>query len=328
MNKLQENIINNISKIMIANRFTINYIKEFERNANIFFSWCNKQKNTNFLELNVKDFIQYKNFICKLKSKNNPDEILAISTINKKLEAVKKIYYYMYENELINENYFHNFNFKITHGKKNYRRPFTREEISFILNQIDTSTKIGLRNKAMFELIYSSGLRVNEVANLKLYDLFFDREEMIVRGKFDKDRIVPISDIALEYLIKYLKSRKDDCEYVFIGYGGKSCKKKLKSTHISRIFRQLLRKNDMDFTYFSTHSIRHSTATHLLENGANLRHVQELLGHKEIETTVRYTHVQIDNLLRIFRKYHPREHDMFDVIDEKYKEKVLSLLHK
>ncbi len=328
MNKLQENIINNIYKIMIANRFTINHIKEFKRNAKIFFLWCNKQKNKNFLKFTIKDFIRYKNFICKLKSKNNPNEFLSISTINKKLEAVKKIYNYMYENELISENFFHNFNFKITHGKKNYRRAFIREEISFILNQIDTSTKIGLRNKAMFELIYSSGLRVNEIANLKLYDLFLDREEMIVRGKFDKDRVVPISDIALEHLIRYLESRKDDCEYAFIGYGGKSCRKKLKSTHISRIFRQLLRKNDMDFPYFSTHSIRHSTATHLLENGASLRHVQELLGHKEIETTVRYTHVQIDNLSRIFRKYHPREHDMFDVIDEKYKEKVLSLLHK
>ena len=92
----------------------------------------------------------------------------------------------------------------------------------------------------------------------------------------------------------------------------------MKPGSISDRFHDLLIKYDMYKKELSAHSIRHSTATHLLDNGANIRHVQELLGHKELSTTERYTHVQTEGVARIFRKYHPREHDLFETVDNEY----------
>ena len=104
--------------------------------------------------------------------------------------------------------------------------------------------------------------------------------------------------------------------------------KNMRSKQISRIFRTYLRKFEMDSPNISTHSVRHSTATHLLDNGASVRHVQELLGHKNIETTVRYTHIQTDGLYKIFRKYHPREHELFEMVDDDYLTELDLLIEK
>ena len=149
---------------------------------------------------------------------------------------------------------------------------------------------------------------------------------MIVRGKFDRDRVVPISRLAAAFLRHYLGSRVNNPEQpVFVGLYGRHAKKSLKPDTISDIFRALLRKHDMKEKETTTHSIRHSTATHLLDNGAGIRHVQELLGHRNLETTAHYTHVQTEGLFRIFRKYHPREHELFEIADEAYEERLKKL---
>ena len=102
----------------------------------------------------------------------------------------------------------------------------------------------------------------------------------------------------------------------------------IRSTSISERFRILLRRYDMDKPEISTHSIRHSTATHLLEAGASVRHVQELLGHSSIESTVRYTHVMTDNLAKVYRRYHPREHELFEIADEDYQRRLQGMFSR
>ena len=109
---------------------------------------------------------------------------------------------------------------------------------------------------------------------------------------------------------------------MFLGTRGPTKTGHLRSTSISERFRDLLRRFDMDKKEISTHSVRHSTATHLLENGASVRHVQELLGHSNIESTVRYTHVMIDSLAKVYRKHHPREHELFEVVDQEYERRL------
>jgi site-specific recombinase XerD len=179
----------------------------------------------------------------------------------------------------------------------------------------------------LFELIYSSGLRVAEAASLKREDVNLDRREIIVRGKGERDRLVPVSKLAAAFLELYLGQRIVPCMWVFPGGSrGIQTGSHIRPASISERFRDLLRRFDMDKKEISTHSIRHSTATHLLENGASVRHVQELLGHKSIETTVRYTHIQIDGLTKMYRKYHPREHELFETVDEEYYKQLNTLL--
>jgi len=179
----------------------------------------------------------------------------------------------------------------------------------------------------LFELIYSSGLRVSEAAGIKVRDIDFQRREMIVHGKWDRERVVPFSKVAKDFLLVFLGQRIETPEaWVFTGTSGRSFGRNLRGTSISRRFRKLLMQFNMDKKEISTHSIRHSTATHLLENGASIRHIQELLGHRYIETTVRYTQIQTDGVFKVFRKYHPREHELFEAVDDEYKRRFETLL--
>jgi site-specific recombinase XerD len=167
---------------------------------------------------------------------------------------------------------------------------------------------------------------VNEAASLKVGDIDFEGRLMVVRGKFDRDRMVPVSEVARDFLVRYLGDKIEHNEaWVFVGSRGSTKGGHLRSTSISERFRLRLREFGMDKPEISTHSIRHSTATHLLENGASIRHVQELLGHRSIESTVRYTHVMTDSLAKIYRRHHPREHELYEEVDEDYEARLSRL---
>ena len=154
---------------------------------------------------------------------------------------------------------------------------------------------------------------------MRIEDIDFITRQIIVRGKFNRERAVPISKVARDFLLVYLGQRIEQGEgAVFAGNRGMDENTAITSSYISERFRYLLRKFDMDKKEISTHSMRHSTATHLLENGASIRHVQELLGHKSIEATVRYTQLQVDNIKKVYRKYHPRENKLYEAVDEQY----------
>jgi len=146
---------------------------------------------------------------------------------------------------------------------------------------------------------------------------------MLVRGKFARDRIVPISKVARDYLALYLKNRvynKD--EPVFCGVHRKASMRPLQPESISRRFTGLLKRYGMKKKELSAHSIRHANASQLLDNGAGIRHVQEILGHKNPETTAQYTHTQGAKLAKIYRKYHPQEYDLFDAVDDVYAKRL------
>jgi integrase/recombinase XerD len=138
--------------------------------------------------------------------------------------------------------------------------------------------------------------------------------------------MVPVSEVARDFLVRYLgdKLERPDA-WVFVGSRGATKGGHLRGSSISERFRILLREFGMDKPEISTHSIRHSTATHLLENGASVRHVQELLGHRCIESTVRYTQVMTDALAKVYRRHHPREHELFETVDEEYEKRLSAL---
>ena len=175
------------------------------------------------------------------------------------------------------------------------------EEIDRLIGSIDASTTKGLRDRAMLEVLYSCGLRVSELCDLRLGDLFFGEGYIRVIGKGDKQRLVPVSGMARDRIQLYLeardKSRRKD-EFVFLNNRGKQ----LTRVMIFTIIKQAALRAGID-KKISPHTFRHSFATHLLEGGANIRQVQELLGHENILTTEIYTHLDNTHLRQTLEEH-------------------------
>ncbi|MDX2190826.1 MAG: site-specific tyrosine recombinase XerD [Bacteroidota bacterium] len=184
----------------------------------------------------------------------------------------------------------------------------TIQDIDRILDAIDVSTPEGYRNKTMIELLYSSGLRVTELVELKITNILKDLGFLKIVGKGNKERIVPVGNEALKFLITYIdevrvhiQPKKTFENHVFLNKRG---------TKISRVMVFLMIKSIVEKSGIkkkvSPHTFRHSFATHLVEGGADLRAVQEMLGHESITTTEIYTHLDRDYLKQIITDFHPR----------------------
>ena len=181
------------------------------------------------------------------------------------------------------------------------------EEITNIINQIDLSKPEGGRNKAIIETMYSCGLRVTEVVNLKISCLYLDVDFVRVIGKGDKERLVPIGSDAIKYINLYKDTQRVHMpiqagfeDYLFLNNRGKS----LSRIMIFYIIKDLAKKAGVTKN-ISPHTFRHSFATHLVEGGADLRAVQEMLGHESITTTEIYTHLDRDFLRSTLQQFHP-----------------------
>jgi integrase/recombinase XerD len=181
-------------------------------------------------------------------------------------------------------------------------------ESNDLINAIDLSKPEGLRNKAMIETLYSCGLRVSELVNLKLSNLHFDEEFVKIQGKSDKERLVPINKQAIEDITKYmgdyrtkLNVDKESANILFLNRRGKQ----LSRVMIFTIIKNLAQKINMSKS-ISPHTFRHSFASQLINGGADLRAVQEMLGHESILTTEIYTHLDKDYLKDTINRHHPR----------------------
>jgi len=184
----------------------------------------------------------------------------------------------------------------------------TVEEIDRLISRIDLSTPEGRRNKAMLELMYSCGLRVSELVNFRLTDIYRDEGFIRVIGKGDKERLVPVSGRALKEIDLYLPDRhslsvkkKEDADILFLNRRGG----RLSRVMVFTVIKELAQKAGLK-KHVSPHTFRHSFATHLVEGGADLRAVQEMLGHESILTTEIYTHLDREYLRENILSYHPR----------------------
>lgn len=183
------------------------------------------------------------------------------------------------------------------------------QELDRLMKAPDTATPRGLRDRAILELFFSTGLRISELTNLSIDDVDLTRDEFSVRGKGDKIRVVFLSDNAKESIRKYLKARKDMSDALFIQYSknAKSAKDlRLSPRAVQRMMKTCAAKAGIT-RKVSPHVIRHSFATDLLSNGADLRSVQALLGHANIGTTQIYTHVTDKHLRDVHKKFHGRK---------------------
>ena len=182
-------------------------------------------------------------------------------------------------------------------------------EIDLLLEQIDLEHPQGYRNRAMLEMLYGSGIRVSELVNLSLSNLFFEENLIRVTGKGNKQRLVPMGKLNKKFILFYINNfrlqQKIDSVYqdiVFLNRNGKILTRQM----IFTIIKQLALKANIE-KKIGPHTFRHSFATHLLENGADLRTIQILMGHENITTTEMYTHLDTQHLRSVIERFHPRD---------------------
>ncbi|MFD0836525.1 site-specific tyrosine recombinase XerD [Mariniflexile aquimaris] len=185
----------------------------------------------------------------------------------------------------------------------------SEDEIDRIINAIDLSTPEGERNRAMLETLYGCGLRVSELTNLKISDLFFDEGFIKVTGKGDKQRFVPIVNVTQKYITIYRTEIRNHMsvkpgfeDTLFLNRRGKQLTRAMVFTIIKQLAEKIGLKKSI-----SPHTFRHSFATHLLQNNADLRSIQLMLGHESITTTEIYVHLDKSHLTKVVEKYHPRK---------------------
>ncbi|RYZ95572.1 MAG: tyrosine recombinase [Proteobacteria bacterium] len=202
---------------------------------------------------------------------------------------------------------------EVASPKRRLPKTISHDAIAALLASPDLTQDEGIRDKAMLELLYASGLRVSELANIKRGDLSLDQSWLKVFGKGSKERRVPVGESALAWLKKYSQEAYPRmnlgfaCEMLFIG-GSPAKPRALNRQEIWKIVKtHAARAKIPGAAAISPHSLRHSFATHLLEGGMNLRSVQTLLGHADISTTEIYTHVEERRLLEAHKKFHPRK---------------------
>lgn len=188
------------------------------------------------------------------------------------------------------------------------------DEIERLVNQIDITTEVGLRDRAIIELLFSSGLRVSELINLNRDHVNTKRREFMVRGKGQKDRPIFISESAADWVTQYLDKRDDNLPPLFLNYSRHNEPttsgdfRRLTARSVQRIVTRYARLAGIT-KHVSPHTMRHSFATDLLMNGADLRSVQSMLGHSNISTTQVYTHVTDEHLREVYEKFHSETTD-------------------
>lgn len=182
------------------------------------------------------------------------------------------------------------------------------EEVETLIETPDTTTILGIRDRAILEVMYATGLRVSELISLKLSDLHLSLGLIQTIGKGDKERIIPLGDLAIKWIEKYLNESRSSLSYhkepqpfLFLNHHGRG----LTRQGIWKNLRQIVKDAGID-KEVTPHTLRHSFATHLLENGADLRVVQELLGHADISTTQIYTHITKQRMADVYKEYFPR----------------------
>lgn len=289
--------------LKIDKRMSSNTIYNYVKDVKAFYSFIYKNKYEDIINITDEDAlkIEEKDIHNYLKHINTNYET---DSINRFISSIKQYFKFLEIMDYIKINP----SLMITHSKKEDKLPtyLSEEEVERLLN-IELNNEYDYRNKAMLELMYGTGLRVSELVNLKVEDISLENDTVRTITKGNKERIIPIGDYAMYYIKEYIRNYRNKLlknkisDYLFLNNLG---------SHYSRqslfiLIKKLASEKGIDKN-ISPHKLRHSFATHLLAHGADLRIIQELLGHSSINTTEIYTHL-LDNYKRNeYDKIHPR----------------------
>lgn len=296
--KLNENLINDfIDYLRFERRLSKNTIVSYQRDLEKYRFFLNRNKIKEILNVSNDQILYFLEFLYKTQNS---------SSVSRILSTLRTFYKYLVRDGKIQKNPFSSI--KNPKLPKKILEILDEQEVKKFLESIPSSSYLELRDKAMFELLYACGMRVSEIVDLKLSDIDFDEGLIRFIGKGNKERITPIGDTAKNCLDKYIRAarynleRERKSENVFLNRNGQ----KLTRQGFWKILKKYAGKVNISKNLYP-HLFRHSYATHMLERGADLRIVQELLGHSSISTTEIYTNINKKHVKETYFKYHPRD---------------------
>lgn len=276
-----------------------NSIESYQRDIKHYTQFLEKEKITDWNEIDRYVIVL---FLQRLKESGKSD-----NSIIRMTSSLRQFHQFMRQEKFTIKDVMQS----VDTPKKAETLPkvMSMKEVDKLLETPDTETEIGLRDRAILEVMYATGLRISELINLKMNELHLTMGFIQTIGKGNKERILPIGGMAIQYLNEYLEDSRpifesrsaEESPYVFLNSRGKGLSRQGVWKNIKKTVQLAGIKQNV-----TPHMIRHSFATHLLENGADLRIVQELLGHSDISTTQIYTHITKARMKDIYKEYHPR----------------------
>ncbi len=288
--------LDDFSAYLTAKNFSELTISAYQTDLLQFLAYAAHELGKDIEELDVREVDKY---IARSYTGFMTERKLNRKSIARKLAAIRSFYKYLCRQGLVPQSPVQ----KITTPKmgKNLPRFLFREHIEKLLGTPQTETKNGWRDQLILELLYGSGLRVSELVGLNITDVDLSSSLLRVKGKGRKERIVPLTEPTKKAIDAYLSVRTDSEVALILNYKGS----RLTSRSVRRIIDKLEKKANLN-QHVHPHMLRHTFATHLLDGGADLRSVQELLGHKKLSSTQIYTHLTREKLRHVYMDSHPR----------------------
>jgi len=291
-----QHIVAFLNSLIIEKGLSKNTIQSYESDIYQLYQWNiskNKKRITEIKKIDTSQYISY------LFSQN-----LKSTSVNRKISSLKTFFNFLLKKKLINANPFAD---QIMPKKPiSLPKSISEDDVVKLLNAPKLDSLIGLRDKAMLELLYASGVRISELVNIKFSDLDLERNIIKVFGKGSKERLVPFGEDAAQCISAYIDERKKNkdiasIKYIFLNNRGSKISRHAFWHRLKEYCLEIGLKRDI-----SPHTLRHAFATHLLNRGADLRSVQVLLGHSDLSTTQIYTHIAKQRLSELVKKHHPR----------------------
>ena len=291
-----QHIVAFLNSLIIEKGLSKNTIQSYESDIYQLYQWNiskNKKRITEIKKIDTSQYISY------LFSQN-----LKCTSVNRKISSLKTFFNFLLKKKLINANPFAD---QIMPKKPiSLPKSISEDDVVKLLDAPKTDSLIGLRDKAMLELLYASGVRISELVNIKFSDLDLERNIIKVFGKGSKERLVPFGEDAAQCISAYIDERKKNkdiasIKYIFLNNRGSKISRHAFWHRLKEYCLEIGLKRDI-----SPHTLRHAFATHLLNRGADLRSVQVLLGHSDLSTTQIYTHIAKQRLSELVKKHHPR----------------------
>ena len=301
-----------LSHLVSLKSASVHTVRAYQIDLSLFCSFISKEQ----ISFDTLNRLHIRQFIASLAL-----EGLAKRSIARKVSSLKTFLKYLYQREILQKNLSEEFN--APKLEKKIPTPLSPQELDHYLTQPDSASFLGLRDRVMMELLYSSGLRVSELVGMNRQDLDMREQLVRVRGKGKKERLIPITKRAISWVERYLEDPRrmlktdeneieKDLKAIFLNWRGE----RISSRSVDRLFNLYLKKSGLS-QKVTPHTLRHSIATHLLENGMDLKTIQKILGHSLLTTTTIYTQVSLRTQQAAYKKAHPRAKKRIGDVDEK-----------
>ncbi|NLW45972.1 MAG: site-specific tyrosine recombinase XerD [Firmicutes bacterium] len=294
---MHEQLQDYLSYLSDERGLAINTLESYGRDLHQYLGYLKDKKKLDIKETTQTTVVGY---LLLLQSKGK-----ATATLSRSLAAIKSYYQFLFREGIIERN--PTMNLDAPKQEKRLPKVLSVEDVEQLLEQPDLKYPIGIRDRAMLEVLYATGLRVSELISLKMNDINLEMGYLKCFGKGSKERIVPLGSISIKYLKMYIDHARKFLAstpfetVLFLNHHGKG----LTRQGFWKIIKRYAENLDIQID-ITPHTLRHSFATHLLENGADLRAVQEMLGHADISTTQIYTHLTKDRIREVYDQAHPR----------------------